>query len=309
MYKSKWQCLFILGLSLLLLATSAWAGVGSKFLGIESTVIIHIPSTVPTTINDRISDIAACPPPVDGHAYTGTETYAGKPPMKDLRILSNYGTTDISIVVPANSSIKGFKDFVGKRVAVGKKGMLAEMFFNLECQAFGIKTQDINVMYLGHEEAGTNMTLGKLDAVFVLGPHPHPTYGQVDLTFPLRFVQLSDQELSTITKAIPYLYLGTLPKIYHSEGTTYKTPFLIQQQLTSTRVPEDTAYKLVKAYMENPEFLKFFSESLKQDITMGIIKTATESISWGVPYHAGSVRYFKEMGWKVPADRIPAESK
>jgi TRAP transporter TAXI family solute receptor len=290
------------------IAAAAFAGVASKFLGIETTVIIQTPAKAPTFVDEGTADISVCPPPPDWDAYTGTGSYKGEKPMKDLRVLTLFEATSIDVLVPQNSPIKTFKDLKGKRISTGKKGMLADAYFVSFCDALGIAAKDVDPQYLGHEEASANMALGKIDAVFVLGPHPHTTYAQTDLTLPLRFLQMSNEELAAINKAMPYLYTATVKPLYHTQGD-YKGVFVIQQMIASTRLPEVTAYGIVKNFMNNPDLMGSYRESLKTTITSGEIKTATESLSWGTPYHAGSVRYFKEVGWKVPKERMPPEAK
>lgn len=289
------------------LYVSALAGIGSKFLKIEPTVIMHTPTISPTPVRENISDIATANPPITMWAYTGTGSYAGQKPFTDLRTLMYIGSGEFQIVVPVNSPIKNFKDLVGKRVAIGKKGMLPDIYFLDICRSVGVNPKDIKIEYLGHSDAGAAMALGKLDANFVVGSPPHPTWAQIDLTSPIRFLQFSDEELESIGKECPYSYPETLEKCYHHQGTL-KTKGFTTLLLTTNRLPEEIAYGLVKNFMEHPDLVGTYHISMKRQIESGALRRFTET-SGDVPYHAGSYRYFKEKGWKIQADRIPPEAK
>jgi TRAP transporter TAXI family solute receptor len=291
------------------ISASAFAGVAKEYLGIDSTVIIHIPQTVPTTIHDGVSDIGVSPEPVNTNAYEGIGTYAGKTPLKDLRLLTNMDAMSADIMIPVNVNMTSFKDLVGKRVAVGKSGSLGALFFEDICAALGIKKESINILYVGQDDASSAMPLGKTDAAFAMEPARHPTFEQLDMTFPVKLYQWTDEELKAIIKAMPYLFVQTVPKSYHGPGDKYTGPFLVQGVLTTTRMDEDFIYKLMKNWVGHPEFMRYYRDALKEVIESGDLKSFTEGITYGLPYHAGSVKLFKELGWKLPASRIPTEAK
>ena len=68
--------------------------------------------------------------------------------------------------------------------------------------------------------------------------------------------------------------------------------------------PEDLAYKMVKAAFDNKNVIdQAYPGYAKYDLAQQTIKYAK------IPLHAGTVKYFKEIGVSIPANLIPAEAK
>ena len=73
-------------------------------------------------------------------------------------------------------------------------------------------------------------------------------------------------------------------------------------------VPEDVVYKIVKAIWENRthliEHLAVLREGKFDDMMGNAVKYGLK-----VPFHAGAVKFYREIGLTIPPELIPPEAK
>jgi hypothetical protein len=288
---------------------SAMAGILKEWLGIDSTVIMYSTTASIDAIHTQLVDIAAaCYPHLTAPAYAGMGDYAADP-YQELRALFTAADCPHQILVSADSPIRTFRDLIGKRLSPGKKGTIGSETFPLLCEALGLSEKDFDITWQGHPESATAMIAGKLDAYITPSTPPQPAFTEADLRYPIRLVGFTEEDIATIREKIPtFGRVEILPVWYHMDEpvVTVGPPSVV---MASNRLPEDSAYGLVKNFVENPEFVGYYHISLKTDIESGAFKNWVETGNLGAPYHIGAYRYFKEVGWNVPAEMIPPEAK
>lgn len=291
------------------LVANAWAGVAKKYVNIDATVITYPTVAQVDAVLDGLAQIATGLPDVAQEAYEGIGAYTKKGPRRDLRAMCYRQGTILQFIAPKKSPIKTFRDLVGKRISAGKKGFSSDYNFMQLCKVLGLSYEkDFRIVYLGHSEAGSALTAGKLDAYIASASMPQPTMAEVDIMHSLTLVPLSEQDAQAAVKALRYYELVTIPpKYYHMSEPTLALN-LPAFNVTTTSLSEDVVYKLVKNYIENPEFVGYHYKPLQELIESGEMRKWVENVG-GIPWHAGSYRYFKEAGWKVHPDRIPPEIK
>jgi TRAP transporter TAXI family solute receptor len=105
-------------------------------------------------------------------AYSGTGTFEGQEPMRDLRVIAALYPEHVHLVASRASGVKTVADLKGKRVSLDKtdSGTYPDAVLILE--AFGIGEADITVENLKPESAAEAMREGKLDALFFVGGYP-----------------------------------------------------------------------------------------------------------------------------------------
>lgn len=291
------------------LAGNALGGIAKNFLGIDSTVITVSTLAQPKALHEGLTDMSTGNSPTITYEYTGEGIVEPHEPWHDLRILLYRAPSKMLLFVPPDSPIKSYKDLVGKRVSAGKKGFIADLDLRWICDALGVSYGDVDVAYIGHKDAGAAIIAGKIDAAFCVAPGIHPTYSEIDLMYPLRVIPFSKEEADAIHKKYPFLREGELLKLYRGMDEPIRIVEQADLLATTNRLPEDIAYGMVKSWIENPEFVGYFHTALQDYLESGWVREFMETATDPTPYHAGVVRYLKEVGWNIPPNKIPPEYK
>lgn len=291
------------------LSANLLAALAKKFVGMDSTVIINPSMAQTSVVQEGVADVSTCPTKTSYNAYYGKEEWNGKP-WKEARMLTVDTSAPLQIFVLADSPIKSVRDLKGKNVSPGKKGFSAEDHFRELFLALGMDPEkDVNVSYMEHSQGAAALLAGKLDAYMATGDPPHPTLAQADLTRPIRIVNFTAEEVATISKAFPYYNTRVIEKQWYKgmpgDSLTSSHPWGFQ---TSSKLPEDVAYNLTKAFWDNPEFNGLIKKAYELGITDGMFKENVATVTCA-PYHVGAYKYYKEKGFKMPDAMIPPEAK
>jgi TRAP transporter TAXI family solute receptor len=109
----------------------------------------------------------------------------------------------------------------------------------------------------------------------------------------------SEDEITTLLAKFPELSRSTIP------AGTYKT---LQENLSSVGLfnfaiahkdlPDDLVYGIVKAVMENHGRMVQAHPAAKETVPQNIAKNRF------LPFHPGAVKYFRELGIRVPDNLI-----
>lgn len=286
-----------------------WAAVAKKYAGIDSTVLTNETMLQAKIVCQGLADISTSTTPSNQDVYTNTGQYAMGTPCTKLRALLPDSSYPMQVLVPVKSPIQKFTDLIGKKIGIRLTNSFAGYTLRAVLIALGYNPdKDVTIQEMAYEDGATRMTLGTLDAYEATGLPPHATFGQTDLTNPLRLVGLTDAELqkvlSTSTAFTPY----QIPAQYYHMTQPITTVDAPGVGVTTTDLPGDLAYALVKGRVEDPTLGGYYHITLQQYIQQGRVKDYVESGS-GIPYAAGAIRYFKEAGWNVPAKVIPPEYK
>ena len=290
------------------LCANTLAVIAAKFTDAKPTVIIQPTMGHTHAVQTGLSDVGTAPVLTAVQAYLGEGPWEGKP-WKDSRTLFYVSDFELQILVPEKSPISSFSDCIGKRLVLGKKGFMSDFMVMDLCDVFGIEYgKDFEPFYMGHPDAAAALLGGKVDAIFAAGAPPHPTYSAADVTHPLRLVEFTDEELAAILKAKPYYVPITIPKgVYKGVKEDVKIlshPMIYQ---TSTALPEDLAYDLVKNFYEHPDVCGMVYKLIEEMNVNGMLKEYCESVV-SAPFHVGAYKYIQEQGWTIPEEMIPPEA-
>jgi len=227
-------------------------------------------------------------------ARNGSGAFKGKQTDKALYV-ANYYPNVWQLVVPADSDIKSVKDLRGKPVALPARGntSLADGWELL------LKVNGMSLADLGPKSYGPVSSNGEamrnrqalasgwftvVPASFVL---------DVGSSIKLRMVSVSDAELEALRKLnsgfVRYVVkAGTYAEQgIAGEVRTFMAPTIL---IASSKTPEETVYKITKAIVEErAEFASIVK-------AMTGISAAEMAESFGMPYHPGAARYYKEAG-------------
>lgn len=225
-------------------------------------------------------------------AFKGEAAFRGNPiPIRTLTpIYNNFN----HLVALDGSGIATIADLRGKRVSVGSPGSGTEVTALRILEAAGINPErDIRKERLGVAESADALKDRKLDAFFWSGGLP--TAAVLDLaTTPgikIRLVPL-DSTIPNLQKKYGNLYFRSviLKEIYPGSPANAPTVGVANLLVVHQDFSADLAYQITKLiYEKRAELAAVHKEAANITIT-GVAGRSP------VPFHPGSIRYFKERG-------------
>lgn len=238
-------------------------------------------------------DMGVCQSDWQYHAYNGTSTFEKKGPNKDLRAIFSVHAEPFTVVARKDSGIKEFKDLKGKRVNIGNPGSGQRGTMEVVMKAYGWTKADFKLASeLKSAEQGKALCDNKIDAfVFTIG-HPSGSIKEPTTTCDCVLVPVTGPEIDKLVKEAPYYRTATVPGgMYRGTDTDTKTFGVGATFVSSTDVPEEVIYNVVKAVFENFDQFKKLHPCFKVLKKEEMIKDGLSA-----PLHKGAIKYYKEAG-------------
>jgi len=195
-------------------------------------------------------------------------------------------------VVLDKSPIKELKDLKGKRIAIGERGAAGNTRALWYLEIAGIDKDDVNLEYIGDDQAAKALADGKIDAFIEFVGVPAPAVLNLATTHRIRFLNLTPDEKMKLKEKWPYM-VPTLVKTgtYKNQKADFEGYGVTGCFMALDSVPADIVYKMCKAIDENWEHLYQVHKGFR------IWKFAEdiETVS-GQPLHDGALKFYKEKG-------------
>jgi len=238
-------------------------------------------------------DMGVCQSDWQYHAYNGTSKFENKGPNKDLRAIFSVHPELFTVVARKDSGIKEFKDLKGKRVNIGNTGSGQRGTMEVVMKAYGWTKADFKLASeLKSAEQAKALCDNKIDAfVFTIG-HPSGSIKEPTTTCDCVLVPVTGPEIDKLVKEAPYYRTATVPGgMYRGTDTDTKTFGVGATFVSSTDVPEEVIYNVVKAVFENFDQFKKLHPCFKVLKKEEMIKDGLSA-----PLHKGAIKYYKEAG-------------
>jgi hypothetical protein len=214
--------------------------------------------------------------------------------FSEMRAVFSLHPEPFTVVARKEADAKGFADFKGKRFNVGNPGsgtrasmeeLLAAMGTNMGY--FGLASE------LKADEHGPALCDGKIDGFFYAVGHPSANIQDPTTTCGAKLVSLTGPAIDKLVKEKPYYAYATIPGgLYPTNPQETKTYGVLATFVSSSKVPADTIYAVVKAVFDN------FDEFKKLHPALAVLKPeAMIKDGLSAPLHDGAARYYKEKGW------------
>lgn len=225
-------------------------------------------------------------------AYTGTGSFEGKPPAKELRAIAALYPEHIQLIARADAGIRSVADLKGKRVSLDERGSGSYVNATRILEAYSLKESDLKVSYLKSAPASDAIIAGDLDAFFVTSGYPTNDIIELASRAPVTLVPIDGPIAKAIAERFGFYSTDTIPAgTYKRIGAT-NTLAVGAQWITSTRVDEALIYAITKAlWNDQSRRLLDVGHAKGQRVTLD---TALDGIA--VPLHAGAERYYREIG-------------
>jgi len=227
------------------------------------------------------------------HAYNGTSKFSDTGANKNLRAVFSVHPEPFTVVARADSGIKNLDDMKGKRVNIGNPGSGQRGTMEVLMNAKGWSKSSFKlVSELKSSEQSKALCDNKIDAmVFTVG-HPSGSIKEATTSCDSVLVNISGSAVDKLVADNDYYRSATIPGgMYRGNDSDTQTFGVGATFVSSTSVPADVVYNVVKAVFEN------FDQFRKLHPAFANLKKE-EMISDGLsaPLHAGAAKYYKEAG-------------
>lgn len=229
-------------------------------------------------------------------AQNGAGKFSGrKVPMKTLLVLY---PNRMHVVSTTSTGIKSMKDLKGKRVGTGSPGSATEVMALRLIEGAGLDpNKDMTRERLSVAESVNALKDKKIEAFFWVGGLP--TAGVTDLAstpgVTIQMIDHADAVPAMNKKHGNLYYADVIPKsTYAGMAADNKIASVANVLLVNANMPDDQAYKIVKAVFDHQkELIAVHKEYASVTIA------AQKQASTPIPFHPGAVKYIREKGGKI----------
>jgi hypothetical protein len=229
---------------------------------------------------------------VQYHALRGDGPFKGAA-YPELRAMFALHPEPFTVVARRDANIRSFADFKGKRFNVGNPGSGTRASLEELLDALGWKLGDFFLAAeLRADEQGPALCEGRIDGFFYAVGHPSANIQDPTTQCGAQLVALTGPAVERLVGGKPYYAHATIPGgmyPHNPQATpTYGTRATL---VTSSKVPADIVYAVVKTVFERLEDFKHLHPALAH------LNRAEMLTGLPAPMHDGALRYYREQGW------------
>lgn len=230
---------------------------------------------------------------VQFNAFKGVSQYKDGA-YGDLRAVFSVHPEPFTVVARKEANIKNFTDFKGKRFNVGNPGSGTRSSMEELLAAMGWKMGDFGLAAeLKADEHGPALCDGKVDGFFYAVGHPSANIQDPTTSCGAQLVSLTGPAVDKLVADKPYYAKATIPGgLYPNNPQPTNTYGVLATVVTSSKVPAESVYQLVKAVFDNFEEFKKLHPALANLKAENMVKDGLSA-----PLHEGAARYYREKGW------------
>ncbi len=227
------------------------------------------------------------------HAYHGTSKFKKIGPNKNLRSIFSLYPEPFTVIARADSGIKSIKDLKGKRVNIGNPGSGQRATMEVLMDALGWTRDDFKlVSELQSSNQSKALCDNKIDAIVFTVGNPNISIQEATNFCDTVIVGITGPEVDKLVTDNNYYRKAVIPGgMYRGTDTDTHTFGVDATFVSSTAVPENVIYNVVKAVFENFSQFKKLHPAFKSLTKKTMIKDDLSA-----PLHAGAVKYYKEAG-------------
>jgi len=231
---------------------------------------------------------------VQFNATKGVGQFKDAGAYPDLRAVFAVHPEPFTVVARKEANIAKFEDFKGKRFNVGNPGSGTRSSVDELLATMGWKVSDFSLASeLKADEHGPALCDGKIDGFFYAVGHPSANIQDPTTSCGAKLVSLTGPAVDKLVKEKPYYAKVTLPGgLYPNNPQPTTTYGVMATVVSSTKVPADTVYAVVKAVFDNFDEFKKLHPALANLQPENMVKDGLSA-----PLHEGAARYYKEKGW------------
>jgi TRAP transporter TAXI family solute receptor len=235
-------------------------------------------------------------------AYNGKGLWEGKP-VSNLRSVMTFAVNTVPYVVTEESGITDPMDLTGKPVFPGMRGSGNEAQCEAIFGALGIEPDWFRGSLSDAADAMKDRRVICANKTSS-GTQPDATFIELQTFLRLRCLEWTEEQVAKVREKYPYFKTGVQPaNSLNAQTKDTITWAAFVGDVALAEIPEDTIYQYVKACFEGKE------EQAKVYKVAGETDFVKATFDMGIPLHAGTVKYFREIGVEIPDSLLPPEVK
>lgn len=213
-----------------------------------------------------------------------------------LRAITTLYDNPLGVVVKADSKIKSFADFSGKRINIGNKGSGKRAFADVLFKVMNWKRRNFaKVTELSSGKMAKAFCNGKLDILIQVMGLPADFYDKVIRKCGGRFVPVPVSVVAAVKKMGPFFEDAVIPGgMYPANPKDVRTIGTKAVLVTSSRLDQNAIYQVAKAIFG--DLGKF--RAIHPALGAANAQTMLEQGLF-IPIHKGALAYYKSAGLKV----------
>jgi TRAP transporter TAXI family solute receptor len=273
------------------------AAIISKYVpGVEATAEVTAGSIANLQlISGGKSEVAFTMADSAWDAYNGLDKFSGK--KVPLRTLAVFYPNRMQVVTIEGTGINKFADLKGKRVSTGAPASGTEVMAMRLIEAFGMDpNKDLTRERLSVAESVNALKDRKIDALFWVGGVPTPSITDLASTpgVTIKMIDHGDGAEKMRAKYGPiYVKNKILANAYRDQKVDTTNVDVWNLLVVPENADEKLVYEITKVLFEKKAELV----QVHKDASFLELANQTTNAS-PLPYHPGSIRYFKEKGLK-----------
>jgi len=246
------------------------------------------------TIKAGELDLGFAQSDVQYNAAKGLGNFKDAGAYGDLRAVFSVHPEPFTVVARKEANIRTFADFKGKRFNVGNPGSGTRASMEELLAAMGWTMGDFALASeLKADEHGPAVCDGKIDGFFYGVGHPSANIQDPTTSCGAKLVSLTGPAVDKLVAEKPYYAKATIAgNLYPNNPNPTQTYGVLATVVTSSKVPADTVYAVVKAVFDNFNEFKGLHPALAYLTPENMVKDGLSA-----PLHEGALRYYKEKGW------------
>ena len=246
------------------------------------------------TIKGGELDFGVVQSDVQYNAVNGAGQFKDAGAMADLRAVFAIHPEPLTVLARADAGVSKMEEFKGKRFNIGNPGSGQRATMDMLLPALGMKTSDFSlVSELKPDEHGAALCDNKIDGFAYVVGHPAANIQDPTTTCGAKLVNVTGPAVDKLVAEHPYFAEVKIPGgMYAGNPEATETFGVVASFVSSSKVPADTVYALVKAVFDNFEDFKKLHPAFANLEPEHMIKDGLSA-----PLHEGAVKYYKEKGW------------
>ncbi len=229
---------------------------------------------------------------VQANAYEGKAQWDGKP-FEKLRAVFSVHPEPVTMLAGKDSGISGIEDLKGKKVNIGNPGSGQYATWEVMEKEGLISRDDLALAAeLKSAEVGQALCDGKIDSYFWLIGHPSALVQETISTCDAQLVDVKGPAVDALLEKYPFYRKAIIPAGMYNNDKDIETFGVGATFVSSTDVPDEVVYTLVKGVFENFDDFKKLHPAFANLKESEMIKDSLTA-----PLHPGAVKYYKERGW------------
>lgn len=213
-------------------------------------------------------------------------------PCPQLRTLYGSPNSTLSVIVRADSPYKTIEDLKGKKISICNKGNSGQLLISDLLKAMKRDNGYYDLQYLTPAESMDALKTKNIESLWICACDPHSSVTEI-FAMPggARFIEFSEEQKKLFLDTCDYLKPAVRPAgTYTGQTQEYKSVGSPYALIVTKDFPEELAYQMAKALDQHYESWVTVFAGVKGATAKNTIDTAI------APLHAGTERYFKEIG-------------